>query len=373
MKVVILRSNPIAPDPRVEKEARALAGAGYSVTALGWDRSAIMPERESRDTWEIVRLPIRAPFGKGLGNLPQVIRWQWGLFCWLVRHRLEYDLIHACDFDTVVPAYLVRICWRKKIVYDIFDFYADSLQRTPNWLKSALRRKELFFINRVDGVILADEARREQIAGTHPSRLVIVVNSPEDVVGPVSPVDFPPGSQLRLAYVGLLETRRGLLLILDVLRDHPDWTLELAGTGRDAQAILDVARSMPNVHWNGEVDYAKAIAINASADVLFATYDPEVPNHRYASPNKIFEAMMLGKPVIVARNTNADRLVEETGCGIIVSYGNRSDLEGALSGLAQDTRLRQQLGSNGRKAYDSKYSWEHMRTALITFYRGVAG
>lgn len=43
MKVVILRSNPVAPDPRVEKEARALSGAGYSVIALGWDRSAALP------------------------------------------------------------------------------------------------------------------------------------------------------------------------------------------------------------------------------------------------------------------------------------------------------------------------------------------
>ena len=69
MKVVILRSNPVAPDPRVEKEARALSGAGYSVIALGWDRTAALPVRESREAWEIIRLPIRAPFGQGLGNL----------------------------------------------------------------------------------------------------------------------------------------------------------------------------------------------------------------------------------------------------------------------------------------------------------------
>ncbi len=326
MKVVILRSNPVAPDPRVEKEARALSGAGYSVIALGWDRSAALPVRESREAWEIIRLPIRAPFGQGLGNLPQVIRWQWGLWRWLVRHKQEYDLIHACDFDTILPAFLIKLFWQKKVVYDIFDFYADLLQRTPEWLKSCLRRCEFFFINHVDGVILADEARREQIAGTHPSHLAIVVNSPEDILGRITPVVLPD-SQLHLSYVGLLEIRRGLLHVLDILRSRPEWTLELAGTGRDARAILDGAKRMPNVHWHGEVAYDRALALNAAADVLFATYDPEVPNHRYSSPNKIFEAMMLGKPVIVARDTNADRLVEKESCGMVVSYGDRDELE----------------------------------------------
>ena len=112
--------------------------------------------------------------------------------------------------------------------------------------------------------------------------------------------------------MGLLEIRRGLLHVLDILRCHPEWTLELAGTGRDARTILDVGMQMPNVHWHGEVPPMTGLSrLNAAADALFATYDPEVPNHRYSSPNKIFEAMMLGKPVIVARDTNADRLVEK--------------------------------------------------------------
>jgi glycosyltransferase involved in cell wall biosynthesis len=190
------------------------------------------------------------------------------------------------------------------------------------------------------------------------------------VTGQVSPAVLS-GSQLHLSYVGLLEIRRGLLHVLEVLRSHPEWTLELAGIGRDARAILDAATQMPNVHWHGEVAYDRALSLNASADVLFATYDPEVPNHRFSSPNKIFEAMMLGKPVIVARDTNADRLVEKESCGLVVTYGDRNELEAALSNLAQDPGLRHRLGNNGRRAYETTYSWERMRDSLISFYQEV--
>ena len=57
---------------------------------------------------------------------------------------------------------------------------------------------------------------------------------------------------------------------------------------------------------------------------------------------------------------------------MVVSYGDRDELEVALSRLAQDPGLRQRLGTNGRRAYETTYSWERMRERLITFYQEVA-
>ena len=87
MRVLICRSNPIAPDPRVEKEAKALVEAGYDVEALGWDRGAILPLVEERMGIKIHRLHIKAKFGNGLGNLPALMRWQAGLMGWLIHER----------------------------------------------------------------------------------------------------------------------------------------------------------------------------------------------------------------------------------------------------------------------------------------------
>ncbi len=163
MKVLILRSNPIAPDPRVEKIARALCQQGWRVEVLGWDRTTALPSLVQTDFGVVHRLPIRARFGSGLGNLPQLLRWQVGLFLWLVRHQKDFQAVHACDFDTVLPALLVGRLRKIPLIYDIFDFYADHLRRTPHWIKSLIRKVDLWVIGQVDAVILVDDSRRSQI------------------------------------------------------------------------------------------------------------------------------------------------------------------------------------------------------------------
>ncbi|MEW5868254.1 MAG: glycosyltransferase family 4 protein [Chloroflexota bacterium] len=369
-RILITRSNPIAPDPRVEKEARSLARAGYPVSVLGWDRSGSLPTQENVEGVLVQRLSIRSEYARGLMNFFPLLRWEVGLLAWLVRKRNDYDILHSCDFDTVLPALLCKILFGKKVVYDIFDFYADHLRATPGWIKRLIRSVDLWAINRADAVILVDDARREQIAGPSPRRLAVIYNSPEDPGDQPAPAAHA-GVELRLAYIGLLQVERGLLDVLEVLRRHPQWTLDLAGFGGDEARILEIAAQLPNVNWHGRVPYQATLALSAQADVLFALYDPAIPNHRFSSPNKLFEAMLLGKPVVVARDTNMDRLVEEHNFGLVVQYGNLSEIEAAFTHLAQDPGFRQQAGSRARQSYDQHFGWHVMEQKLIELYRQI--
>lgn len=368
-RIVICRSNPIAPDPRVEKVACTLAEAGYTVTLLGWDRTAQLAAPEQGNAMRYIRLPIRAEFARGIYNFPALLRWQFGLLGWLLKHRDEYDLIHACDFDTVLPALVCKKAWDKKVVYDIFDFYSDHLRATPAIIKSAIRYLDLRVINQADAVILVDEARKRQIAGSDPKNLEVIYNTPQDVLGDLQAMGQPyPQSEMHLVYVGLLQVERGLLELLEVLRLHPEWTLELAGFGGDEVKILEFARDLSNVTFHGRISYRHALELSNRADVLLATYDPTIPNHRYSSPNKVFEAMMLAKPIIVAKATNMDRIISAAGSGLVVPYGDISALETALARLANDSRLRLKLGKNARTAYETTYSWPRMQTKILQLY-----
>ena len=380
--ILILRSNPIAPDPRVEKVACALVSAGYRVSVLGWDRGGLLPSEEQKDGFQIQRLPIKAGFGRGLENLPQLIRWQIGMTTWLIRHHQAFDAIHACDFDTILPALLCKLSWHRKVVYDIFDFYADHLRKTPTLIKRLIRAIDYKAIRYADAVIIVDDSRRQQIAGSRPRRLEVIYNSPEDKALEIVSSDDVSATHLReqlstdnqkfplhLVYVGLLQVERGLFEVLDVLSHHPEWSLDLAGFGGDEQAIVAKAKGMANVTWHGRIPYKQALQLSFSADVLFATYDPKIPNHRYASPNKVFEAMMLGRPILVACNTNMDEIITRADCGIVIEYGNLGDLEVALQKLASNPDLRSKLGANGRIAYESQYSWKIMRDRLVDVYR----
>lgn len=370
MNVLILRSNPIAPDPRVEKIARALCQQGWKVEVLGWDRTAALPSPVHTDFGEVHRLPIRARFGSGLGNLPQLIRWQVGLLFWLLRHPKDFQAVHACDFDTVLPALLVGRLRKIPLIYDIFDFYADHLRRTPNWIKSMIRRVDLWVIGQADAVILVDDSRRSQIAGSKPRLLEVVYNSPEDWQ-PNNNLEKDDHFSLRIAYIGLLQKERGIFELLDVLQTHPQWGLDVAGFGGDEDEIRERIVSLPNVRWHGRIPYETALRLSAGADVLIATYDPAIPNHRYSSPNKIFEAMMLARPIIVAKDTNMDLIIQRYNCGVIVPYGDRAALEETLRFLECNPDQRQQMGQNGRRAYETQFGWPIMKERLIRLYEKV--
>ncbi len=102
-------------------------------------------------------------------NLPQLLKWQMGLWRWLVGRQREYDFIHACDFDTVLPALFCKFFFGKRVIYDIYDFYADHLRATPALIRGLIRWIDLCVINLVDAVIIVDKSRREQIAGSRPA------------------------------------------------------------------------------------------------------------------------------------------------------------------------------------------------------------
>ncbi len=371
-RILILRSNPVAPDPRVDKIAHALTAASYPVVIIGWDRTGELPTDELAGEARLHRLSIKANYGRGLGNLPNLLRWQAGLLRWLSRHRDSFDIIHACDFDTLLPALWCKRRWGKLLVYDIFDFYADHLRNTPAPLKTLIRRADLWGIGQADAVILADDSRTGQVAGSHPRRLAVIYNSPEDVLpGLQDGHPAPPQSQLHLAYVGLLQVERGILELLEVLGRHPEWTLAMAGFGGDEAIILPLVERMPNITWHGRIPYDQALELYAGADVLFATYDPAIPNHRYSSPNKVFEAMMLHKPIIVAQDTNMDRIINESQSGLVVPYGDVDELETALVRLQGDPALRARLGESGRQAYEQVYGWDIMAHRLLALYQEV--
>lgn len=368
--VVILRSNPISPDPRVEKEARALHRAGYKVRLVGWDRLAAFPQLEERDYGIVERIHLRAAFGSGVRNLPHLVRWQARLLLWLWRNRSLYEVVHACDFDTVLPALVAKGFWRKRVVYDVFDFYADMVRGIPTPIRALIRTLDLFVMGKVDSVILPDEGRREQIKGARPRRLELIYNTPESLVLPEA--KERKGDELRIVYVGVLQFDRGITEMLTVLKHHPEWQFDLAGFGADEDSILAVARKLPNVHIHGRISYEKALQLSSFADVLFATYDPRIPNNRYSSANKLFEAMMLGKPIIVARGTGMDRLVEKHGLGFVIDYGAIEQIEAALLEVSKWLpEKREEFSRHARSIYATHFPWQQMEQRLIRLYRTI--
>lgn len=373
--VAILRSNPVSPDPRVKKVAQALHNVGWKVIIFGWDRSTSLPAEEKTSYAFINRLAIRATYSSGLRNIFPLFNWQIMLLIKLFKWRNFYSYIHACDFDTILPALFMKAFFGKKVVYDIFDFYAGRHTIIPATLKSLIKKIDLWSIKKADGIIIADDIRRQQILGSCPKKIEVIYNSPEEILTNNKNANLKQRDhfKLQIAYIGILTIKRGLLEMLDILSRHPNWFLNLAGFGGgDERLIISKTLSLPNVKFHGKVDYEKALKISSRADVLFATYDPEVPNHKFSSPNKMFEAMMLGKPIIVARETGMDEIIKKYNLGYIINYGDVNELEIILSKIALWNKEKKiEFAKRVQTIFKKRYNWTIMVERLTTLYHDL--
>jgi glycosyltransferase involved in cell wall biosynthesis len=368
-KIVLIRSNPVAPEPKLEKYGEVLSNSCYDLTILSWDRKSDFPKCENKNFGKIYRINTPGEYAAGFKNAINILRWNIVVLFWLIKNNKRYEIIHACDFDTIIPALICKLVFRKKVIYDIFDLYSDMLRGIPNWLRAVIRKVDLFLIGFADAVILADESRVKQIKGSRPKKLIFIYNSvPEELLTGLETTRKTPGS-LIIGYVGLLQFERGLISMISVVKKHSNWKLILAGYGAEEEKIRGLIDETDNIELLGRVNYDTALKIYANSDVVFATYDPSIPNHRYSSANKLFEAMALGKPIIVAHNTGMDKLVEKYNLGFVVDYGATSQLENVLKEIEDwNDSEAEQFGKKVKEIYKKHFSWEIMKKRLIKLY-----
>jgi glycosyltransferase involved in cell wall biosynthesis len=370
MQVTIIRGRAI--DPAVHKICRCLAQNGYSVRLLVWDRQQNLTDVNTLE-YTVDRFNLKAPYDKLSAVFYLPFWWMYVLY-YLLKHHA--DVIHACDFDTLIPAVLAKILKRTKLCYTIYDFYADNLPtRIPAIIRKMVAGAEKYGIGYTDTLFLVDEARYIQVAGANIHNLAYIYNTPPDVHNQCSLATKSARSEtenITLFYAGALHEDRGLKRVITAIDEVSDVELILAGVGSITEYLEHIpAENKCRIRYLGWLPYEKVIRHTTKADVLFAFYNPEIPNNRYASPNKLFEAMMCEKPIIVNDNSSMADIVRKERCGIIVPYGNVTAIKHAILTLKSDPALCKRLGENGRKAYETKYSWGIMESRLLKAYRSL--
>lgn len=380
-KVILLRTNKVDPDPRVEKEVSALIkNKKIKVDIHAWDRDNNYRCRKEKlnlhnGSVDIFRVGIKGNWGKGMKkNIFPALKYEINLFFWLLKNVSKYDAIHACDLMTGFPALLPAKIFNKKIVYDCCDYYADS-QHGPGFIMNILRKMETKVINTSFVTILCSEKRIEQIKPAKPAKVVYIHNSPNIDSFNISRDNTmckSKSSKLKLVYVGNFCEDRWLIPFLKYISNMSDVEMHIGGFGGLEEEIKSISEKSNNIYLYGKLKYEDVLKLERECDCLIAFYETTIRNHIFAAPNKFYEALAIGKPLIMLKDSGMSEIVIKENIGVVIE----PTLESLKKGIEDIKKLlidRDELEKRMNKLLKEKYSWEIMESRLLTLYNEVLG
>ncbi len=366
--IVYIRSTDIYYDSRATKEIKAFLEAGYRIIVFGWNRTGCAEKkcREAFRSYSSVTFLFYEqymPHGIGMKNIGKLAGW----FRW-IRKTLKtinsIDSIHACDLDGAIGAGRYSKKRHIKLVYDIYDYYTDTHNNIPSALKNIIEKLEIRIINRADLVIICTEERKAQISKAHPKRTIVVHNSPD--------LDSIPDSENRFDYVycGNLGEERLFADILKEYENNADLKFYLAGPGTYSCKAEEMSKMFDNLSYGGLLNYDQVLETEAKATCLSAVYDPSWKNHQLCAPNKFYESLALGKPVIVCRGTGIDRIVEANSIGRVIDYQAKQFYQ-AIRYYKDHPEECDRIRTEARALYEQRYQWKVMQERLLEAYRDL--
>jgi glycosyltransferase involved in cell wall biosynthesis len=392
-RAIVLVHNPLAPYSRALRLARSLEDDGWEVVLAGLARPDL-PVEQFDGTIRILRAAPGGPLaryvsppggwqarllsrsdrlacraGAILARIPGldvlrsartptprrilgVLRWPLPARAWSVglQGRLPpADLYHACGIAALVAAEELAADARRhgrqgRVVYDVIDIFLEGNRyaRLPAPLKRYYGRREEQLVGRSDAIVtvnevIAEELRRRWDLGVTP---IVVRNCPPFV----PPPDPRPGflrqatglpDAIRLVlFLGILGPDRGLLESGEAVLRVPEAAFVALGFGPWYERLRARDRdprfrghhvTLPPVHPDDVPRWA------AGADAVLIAVPGDSLNQRLSTPNKFWEGLAAGVPLVVGRDLEVMRsIVEEHDLGAVADPGDAEDLAAAL-------------------------------------------
>jgi glycosyltransferase involved in cell wall biosynthesis len=320
----------------------------------------------------------------------------WLYSIWRTVRQTKADVILIRDLPLALTAMAVGRLQGIPVVLDMAENYPAMIRdlweregfslvnfavRNPR-LVSLVERISLRLCDHVVAVV--EESRDRLVAlGVPQSKVSLVINTPtterlvktEPSPGKLVSRD---GADLVLVYLGLLEWPRGIetaiRAIASVRAQIAGVTLLIVGTGRherDFRSLVERLNLQKEVQFLGWLEYSAAVQVIDESDIGL------VPHHATESwnttvPNKLFDYMSKGKPVIVSNARPVERIVQEEQCGIVFKDRDSEDLARAIVTLKPES-IRAAMGQRGRDAIARKYNWAIDEQRLCNALEAVVG
>ncbi len=377
-QIVHLSTVHALDDARVyHKMARTCQDAGYRVHLMAVD-----------DHGDVPQVPF-SPLARWKSRLH---RMTWGQWIGIQRAlALQADLYHLHDVE-LLPAALVFKLLGKKVVFDFHEHVYGELadkEYLPAWLRIPLALTLLWLFRALcnwvfDGSVTATPSIKDELKTQKP---IVCNNYPL--------MDCPPRPQLplacletsdqskpeiRLAFVGYIQSIRGLRQILDalVILNQPDqpFSFRFDLGGQFVSPLFEQEmRAHPGwqfTQFHGWLNRAQTWELVIQCDIGLVLFHPTLNNLR-SRPNKLFDMMAAGLPLVVS---NLESWIEEVGedrCALFVDPLSPEAVAQAILDLAHDPVKARQFGQTGQRLAKETYCWSHEAAKLLNLYSSLLG
>lgn len=340
--------------------AKLLATNGFIVHIIEWDRSGLKPRIEIKDGIVFKRLRLKASYGLRASYLIPV----WVIFSFIQIIVGNYHIVQPQNLDCLIPTFFAtKFTKRKKIIYDMADFYSDAYVVNIPIISLICSLLEKLLIRRVDAIILVSERQVLQIGATNlPKKVVLFYNTPD---ASFIKSNYHENlkkrenkSALSLFYAGILSYDRVKLLmnVINAIIGLPVKII-IAGFGEYKDLLRKLGEVNKQLVFLGYLDHEKVMEFTTRADIVLLPYDPSYINNKIGLPSKFFEAMACRTLVLAPKNTYMGEIAARERIGIVVDYNNQAEIRYAIESIIASKRDDLQLFTeNAKKLYVERFN-----------------
>ena len=364
-KVILSVTNDLVFDQRVAKMCNSLQEIGCEVTLVG--RRLPQSPPISRD-YKIIRMKLLFERG-ALFYACFNIRLFWLLLF------TKTDIYHSNDLDTLLPNYLVSKIKNKPLIYDTHEYFlgVPEIQNRP-LVKKVWTAIERFIFPKLKTVITVNLSISDLYKKDYGKELLVVRNIPtrKEVkhIKRSKDLNMPSDKKIVILQGAGINVDRGAEELLEAIALSQGLILYIVGTG-DVLPILKQRATKPDlmdkVKFIGRIPYDEMMQYTFNADVGVTLDKDTNINYRFSLPNKIFDYMKAGIPVLASNLKEVANIVHTYDVGVVIN--NHSPVT-ILKGIHEAIAKKELYGANGKKAIET-ISWDNDIEKVKDVYKNL--